>query len=89
MDAMVNTLASPWAEYAGRLGPPIDAALSDYTDLPPGCPPRLREAMRYSLLAPGKRLRPMLALMAAEACGGDVRRPCRRPAPWKWSTPIR
>ncbi len=72
MDAMVNTLASPWAEYVGRLGPAINAALSDYTDLPPGCPSRLREAMRYSLLAPGKRLRPMLALMAAEACGGDV-----------------
>ena len=27
--------------------------------------------MRYSLLAPGKRLRPLLALTAAEACGGD------------------
>ena len=35
------------------------------------CPPRLAEAMRYSVLAPGKRLRPTLALMAAEACGAD------------------
>lgn len=26
--------------------------------------------MRYSLLAPGKRLRPLLVLLAAEACGG-------------------
>ena len=34
-----------------------------------GCPPRLAEAMRYSVLAGGKRLRPVLALMAAEACG--------------------
>ena len=72
MDAMVNTLASPWAETAERLGPPIETALSDYTDLSPGCPSRLREAMRYSLLAPGKRLRPLLALTAAEACGGDI-----------------
>ncbi len=72
MDAMVNTLASPWAENAERLGPPIETALSDYTDLSPGCPSRLREAMRYSLLAPGKRLRPLLALTAAEACGGDI-----------------
>src|SRR2546422_6924320 len=32
------------------------------------CPPLLREAMRYSLLAPGKRLRPLLALFAARAC---------------------
>ena len=28
--------------------------------------------MRYSLLAPGKRFRPMLALLAAEACGGTI-----------------
>lgn len=32
-------------------------------------PGRLIEAMRYSLLAPGKRLRPILALGAAEAAG--------------------
>jgi geranylgeranyl diphosphate synthase type II len=38
----------------------------------PACPPRLLEAMRYSLLGGGKRLRPILALMAAEACGGDA-----------------
>ena len=35
------------------------------------CPPRLAEAMRYSVLGGGKRLRPVLCLMAAEACGGD------------------
>jgi geranylgeranyl diphosphate synthase type II len=35
-----------------------------------GCPASLVEAMRYSLLAPGKRLRPLLVLLAAEACGG-------------------
>lgn len=39
-------------------------------DLTGDCPAPLMEAMRYSLLAPGKRLRPMLVLMAAEACGG-------------------
>ena len=32
--------------------------------------PRLLESMRYALLAPGKRLRPALALEAARACGG-------------------
>lgn len=36
----------------------------------PGFPASLLEAMRYSLLAPGKRLRPLLVVMAAEACGG-------------------
>ena len=35
-----------------------------------GLPARLLEAMRYSLLAGGKRLRPTLVVMAAEACGG-------------------
>jgi geranylgeranyl diphosphate synthase, type II len=42
------------------------------THLPPpsdGDPGRLVEAMRYSLLAPGKRIRPLLALAAAEMIG--------------------
>lgn len=33
-------------------------------------PAALREAMAYSLLAPGKRLRPTLVFMAAQAAGG-------------------
>ncbi|MFM7108870.1 MAG: polyprenyl synthetase family protein [Planctomycetaceae bacterium] len=33
--------------------------------------PRLAEAMRYAALAPGKRLRPALALWASQACGGS------------------
>ena len=36
------------------------------------CPATLREAMAYSLLAGGKRLRPVLVLLACEACGGSV-----------------
>ncbi len=38
-----------------------------------GCPSRLAAAMRYSVMAGGKRLRPVLCLMAAEACGADPR----------------
>jgi geranylgeranyl diphosphate synthase type II len=34
-------------------------------------PARLRAAMRYAALGPGKRLRPLLVLMACEAVGGD------------------
>jgi geranylgeranyl diphosphate synthase type II len=34
-------------------------------------PPRLAEAMRYSVQGGGKRLRPILCMMAAEACGAD------------------
>jgi geranylgeranyl pyrophosphate synthase len=44
----------------------LDARLALPADGDPG---RLVEAMRYSLLAPGKRVRPMLALAAAEAAG--------------------
>jgi geranylgeranyl diphosphate synthase type II len=36
------------------------------------CPARLALAMRYSLLGGGKRLRPILCLLASEACGGDA-----------------
>src|SRR5262245_57433513 len=34
------------------------------------CPARLMEAMEYSLFAPGKRLRPLLVVLATEASGG-------------------
>ena len=61
-----------FVELARSLGPQIDAALDARTRLADGCPSGLREAMRYSLLAPGKRLRPMLVLLAAEACGGSI-----------------
>ena len=69
---MITTCSPSFAELARSLGPRIDAALAARTDLGDGCPTRLREAMRYSLLAPGKRLRPMLVLLAAEACGGAI-----------------
>ncbi|MEN6406236.1 MAG: polyprenyl synthetase family protein [Thermoguttaceae bacterium] len=69
---MTASSVEAFRELAGRWGPSIDAALSARTNLGEGCPTRLREAMRYSLLAPGKRLRPMLTLLAAEACGGSV-----------------
>jgi len=63
---------SSFVEYAGKARVRIDRALAEYATFPPGCPPRLEEAIRYSLLAPGKRLRPLLALFAAEACGGSI-----------------
>lgn len=39
--------------------------------VPLGHPQRIREAMRYSLLAGGKRVRPMLCVAACELVGGD------------------
>jgi geranylgeranyl diphosphate synthase type II len=59
-------------EQAQGLRQRVDAALSQFTLFDAGCPERLGEAIRYSLLAPGKRLRPLLVLWGAEACGGDV-----------------
>ena len=49
----------------------VEHALENYLKPSEGCPARLADAMRYSVLAPGKRLRPMLALLAAEAVGGQ------------------
>jgi len=69
---MAETSVSTFVEYAGQLRARVDAALSEYAELGDGCPAGLREAIRYSLLAPGKRLRPLLVLMAAEACGGSI-----------------
>jgi geranylgeranyl diphosphate synthase type II len=50
----------------------IESRLAEYLGHTADCPARLREAMAYSLLAGGKRLRPLLVLLACEACGGDV-----------------
>ncbi|MFO1063279.1 MAG: polyprenyl synthetase family protein [Pirellulales bacterium] len=49
----------------------VEEALDRFTVQRPGCPERLSQAIRYSLLAPGKRLRPLLVLFAAEAAGGS------------------
>jgi geranylgeranyl pyrophosphate synthase len=74
MAAQTETPAAGWAEarraelaalFEARMAPPAD-----------GDPGRLVESMRYSLLAPGKRIRPLLAMAAAEAVGrldDDVR----------------
>jgi geranylgeranyl pyrophosphate synthase len=45
----------------------VEAALDRFLPAPPECPPLLSEAMRYSLLGGGKRLRPVLVIAAAEA----------------------
>ncbi len=50
----------------------VEAALDKYLPRPDQPPAKLHEAMRYSVLAPGKRLRPILVLASAEAVGGDI-----------------
>lgn len=52
----------------------VDGALESF--LPPvdAYPPLIHEAIRYSVLGGGKRLRPVLVLASAEAVGGDPAR---------------
>src|SRR5690349_21667887 len=50
----------------------IESALARLLPGPPQCPPVLDEAIRYSLLGGGKRLRPLLTLAAAEAVADDA-----------------
>jgi geranylgeranyl diphosphate synthase type II len=63
-----SILTSPAREMVRQ----VEAALDEYTRLPEGCPAPLAQAIRYSLLAPGKRLRPLLVLSAAQACDGTI-----------------
>lgn len=50
----------------------VDAAMDQY--LPPSKqrPTTLHQAMRYAVFSGGKRLRPVLCLAAANACGGNT-----------------
>ncbi|HEU0209194.1 MAG TPA: farnesyl diphosphate synthase [Candidatus Udaeobacter sp.] len=50
----------------------IDRALNRYLPRANRKPATLHRAMRYSLFAGGKRLRPILCLAAAEACRGKI-----------------
>ena len=50
----------------------VDEALDRYLPRPPVCPAIVSEAMRYSVFAGGKRLRPILTLAAAEAIDRDA-----------------
>ena len=52
--------------------PRIDKALDAILAPSPGWPSTLLQAMRYSALAPGKRARPALVLLAAEAVAGKL-----------------
>ncbi len=50
----------------------IERALDRYLPKADAKPATLHRAMRYSLFAGGKRLRPILCLATAEACGGKI-----------------
>ena len=58
-------------EFCQELRVRINAELEDYVRPFPDCPQRLRQAMSFSLLGGGKRLRPLLVLLSCQACGED------------------
>jgi geranylgeranyl diphosphate synthase type II len=57
--------AHPLADFLASTRARVDAALERCLPTPPACPAIVSDAMRYSVFAGGKRLRPMLTLAAA------------------------
>jgi geranylgeranyl diphosphate synthase type II len=49
----------------------VEQVLAQYLPQANTFPPLIHESMRYSVFAGGKRLRPVMVLMAAELCGKD------------------
>ena len=49
----------------------VEAALASVLPCSPDCPTVVAEAMHYSLMAGGKRLRPILCVASADAVGGS------------------
>ena len=50
----------------------IESALNRLLHSPKKYPPIIHQAMRYAVFGKGKRLRPILVIAAAEACGGKA-----------------
>ena len=67
------TSAGSLAGYLEARRAEVEAALAAFLPDPPQSPEIVDSAMRYSLLAGGKRLRPILCLASADAVGGDYR----------------
>ncbi len=59
-------------DYLAAMQKRVDQRLADLLARETQAPATLLEAMRYSLLAPGKRLRPALVFMANHAAGGTL-----------------
>ena len=59
----------PWLKSKQK---EVDAALGRLLTRENTRPVTIHKAMRYSVFAGGKRLRPILCLAAAEACGGKI-----------------
>lgn len=64
--------AEPQPSAADAVRSRVEARLEEIARFE-GVPTSLREAMEYLLLAPAKRIRPTLTMLACEACGGSAR----------------
>ncbi|MBX9877009.1 MAG: polyprenyl synthetase family protein [Candidatus Obscuribacterales bacterium] len=74
---MVATTKFDFEEFVASKRMLVDAHLAEY--LATGTPEVLYESMRYSVLSPGKRIRALLCLAAAQAINEDAHRvalPC-------------
>ena len=58
--------------YLATKAAEVDAAMDAFLPKASERPATIHAAMRYAVFAGGKRLRPVLCLAAAEACGGEV-----------------
>ncbi len=62
-------MAADFRAFAAALHPEIEAALDELLPAAGAPPARLHAAMRYSVFAGGKRIRPALAVLAGETYG--------------------
>ena len=71
---MNNKMPQDLTQFWNALAPirqAADRALDDWLPKPTAPPARLHEAMRYSVFAGGKRIRPILTILACRAVGGS------------------
>jgi len=67
---MTTDMVTGGIEYLKKKRVVVDALLDEYLPPEDEFPQRLHKAMRYSVLAGGKRIRPILCMTAYAACGG-------------------
>ena len=69
---MTKTQQSSLQEYLADQIKVVDRVLDEWVPAETVAPESIHRAMRYSLFAGGKRIRPILAIAAARAIGGDT-----------------
>ena len=70
-DSLMSEIGQQFESELVAMRDRVNSRLAQYLAPLMDCPENLRESMAYSLLAGGKRLRPILVLLACEACSGD------------------